>query len=315
MAADRQPFGARELVGALQDRAVDRDLAEVVQAARPPQPSDLRPGEPQRLAEARDVLGDALGVPVGRRGAFIDDVREGLERTCRLPTQGRETLVRLEDGEDERDEGQDCPRLLDRQHRQREAEPGLADDGRKLAAQLFALERQERKPGKERDDGGDEQRVDGEHRGGENGDRPKVSRQAHHARDAAEQLVHETANDARDREDARVVGDAPERPAANTIGGEDAARGNERSGPRPEQEHRGDLHTRREAEGVRIQRIERALVRRHLHQLGQHGGCAKQGEHGQTGVCALDDGCHKGDGAGRQYEGDPRIRFVPDAHG
>src|SRR3954451_1291333 len=76
----RGPLGSVEAPALAQQRRVDGDLAEVVEAPGPAQPVDVGEGQTERAREAVDVAGDAERVAIRRRIALVDDVRERLQR-------------------------------------------------------------------------------------------------------------------------------------------------------------------------------------------------------------------------------------------
>ena len=67
--------------------SVDRDLAEVMKPARPPEAAYIALRKPERLCQLAHALRDALRMTVGRAVALVDDVREGLECRCDLPAR------------------------------------------------------------------------------------------------------------------------------------------------------------------------------------------------------------------------------------
>ena len=87
MAAHRGPLGLVEAAALAQQRRVDRDLAEVVQPARPSAGGRCRRTEAAARVRARRRSRRRAANGVGGRVALVDDVRERLERAQRLALQ------------------------------------------------------------------------------------------------------------------------------------------------------------------------------------------------------------------------------------
>ena len=119
-----------------------------MQARRPAEPVDVGIGKAEGACEGVDVAGHADRVPVRVRVALVDDVREGLERVQGLVTGAPYPRVRLVDGERDRDDGEDVPRMVQREERQHRAEPGLRRRGAEIRLQrLAAADELEETPG------------------------------------------------------------------------------------------------------------------------------------------------------------------------
>ena len=235
MATYGGPLFTRETIRLAQDGGVDRDLAEVVEARGPSQPVDVRERQAQRARKLIHVRRDAHRVPVGRRIAFVDDVRERLERTKRLPLHVHSARLRLVNDERDGNHDDDVPRMQQRKQGGRSAECELAEGRREMRIEAFATNQDV-----------EEERTDRQVREADGRERDEVLEQLQFAdRPAGDAERNARSHGCRGRgtstEERVAVRPRPERGA-----GEDADCGDQRSDPRAEHEESRDVHGRRE---------------------------------------------------------------------
>ena len=260
----RFDFGA-DLVA--QQRRIDCDLAEVVQPPGPAQPVDVGEGEAQRAREAVDVAGDAERMAIRRGIALVDDVRERLQRAERLALQAAQPHLRVMDGDRERDEHNDVPRMAEREQRDRCAEArfaGARDEARvEVLARADDVEQQraQRQVGEREGDQWDE-----------------VVQELHAADIAACDFEHEPCH-----ADGAGVGQGVEEHLARVNSVEqpgcDGADGRDEGGPpRAEHDHRGDLDAAGDPEAIRMDRSAQPLAVGILEQPHENCGGEKHGQ-------------------------------------
>ncbi len=196
-------------------------------------------------------------------------------RLAALQRVAREALV---DGDDQRRERDDRPWVGHREEGQRDAEPGLCRRGGHLREDLVAQEGPQSEPRVQGDDEADEHRIDGCVGEPERGDRQEGGREVESAWSAARVLEDEAAGDRREREHARVEGDAPGGCPPQPIDDDDTRSGDEPAGPRAEDEHRGEVDTRGEAERLRVDGVGRRAVGLDLEELRHDRPEHEQGE-------------------------------------
>ena len=134
----RGPFGPVQPSLLAEQRRVDRDLAEVVEARGPAQPVDVRKGKPERARKPVDGAGDPDRVLVGRGVALVDDVREGLERVQSLPPYACEARVGDVDDERHGHQRDEVPRVAGREERYRRSQRSLPGSGREVRLECLA---------------------------------------------------------------------------------------------------------------------------------------------------------------------------------
>ena len=181
----------------------------------------------------------------------------------------RQPRLRLVDGEHERDEEEDLPGVREHEEGQRRREPCLGRSQRQLAAAQVEQLDPERPRRRERDDRVDEQDVERRVDGREREDRGHVVRQVRRADGAAERDVDEAPAECREREDAGVERDLPQRRAAQRVDDQHPQRRDQGRRQRPEDDHGRHLHRGREAEALAVAAVDAAVHVRNLDQLRQ----------------------------------------------